>query len=212
MWWMRMSAMVAAVVVMTVAPAHGEIIVEDFDSNGSGGFDPAFNHWLYFPGEPGEPGYWEIGFYGGSYVLWLYPATDEITFNLDEGDYADWGCVTLADWCGIGCTTAEFIGTLDSVTFSNEYIGELEYFDTTGLELGEIVMVRLTSYEGFFDDLSLNVVPRCPADLNGDGVVNTSDLLILLGCWGLPCGDLNGDGDTDTSDLLALLAAWGECP
>jgi spore coat protein A len=50
-------------------------------------------------------------------------------------------------------------------------------------------------------------------DLNGDGVVDVSDLLILLGAWG-PCGhhcpaDLNGDGAVDVSDLLILLGNWG---
>jgi parallel beta-helix repeat protein len=54
--------------------------------------------------------------------------------------------------------------------------------------------------------------PECPADFDGDGDVDTSDLLHLLGAWGTPAGDVDGDGDTDTSDLLALLAAWGECP
>jgi hypothetical protein len=43
-------------------------------------------------------------------------------------------------------------------------------------------------------------------------MVNTGDLLILLGCWGTACGDLDHDGDTDTADLLALLGAWGDCP
>jgi hypothetical protein len=52
----------------------------------------------------------------------------------------------------------------------------------------------------------------CPADFDGDGDVDTADLLFLLGCWGSDCGDVDGDGDTDTNDLLALLAAWGECP
>jgi hypothetical protein len=55
----------------------------------------------------------------------------------------------------------------------------------------------------------------CPGDMNGDGVVNVSDLLILLGAWG-PCSgcdeDLNGDGVVNVSDLLILLGAWGGCP
>ncbi|MDY7040524.1 MAG: saccharopine dehydrogenase NADP-binding domain-containing protein [Chloroflexota bacterium] len=52
----------------------------------------------------------------------------------------------------------------------------------------------------------------CPGDFDGDGDVDTADLLFLLGAWGTPDGDVDGDGDTDTADLLALLGAWGECP
>jgi hypothetical protein len=51
----------------------------------------------------------------------------------------------------------------------------------------------------------------CPADFDGDGDVDTADLLFLLGAWGTPDGDVDGDGDTDTADLLDLLAAWGPC-
>jgi hypothetical protein len=52
----------------------------------------------------------------------------------------------------------------------------------------------------------------CPADFDGDGDVDTADLLHLLGAWGTPDGDVDGDGDTDTADLLALLGTWGDCP
>ncbi len=56
----------------------------------------------------------------------------------------------------------------------------------------------------------------CPADLNGDGIVDVPDLLLLLGNWGpcfTPCpSDLNGDGAVNVSDFLQLLAAWGPCP
>jgi hypothetical protein len=54
--------------------------------------------------------------------------------------------------------------------------------------------------------------PECPADFDGDGDVDTADLLYLLAAWGTGGGDVDGDGDTDTADLLMLLAAWGECP
>jgi hypothetical protein len=75
------------------------------------------------------------------------------------------------------------------------------------------------AYYDFGDDMISNMqlvmaVPgdACPADFDGDGDVDTADLLYLLGAWGTPDGDIDGDGDTDTADLLALLAAWGECP
>lgn len=52
----------------------------------------------------------------------------------------------------------------------------------------------------------------CPADLNGDGVVDGADLGALLGDWGsVGVGDLNGDGVTNGADLGELLGAWGSC-
>lgn len=74
---------------------------------------------------------------------------------------------------------------------------------------------------GFSQDENGNGIPdECetpgsPGDLDGDGTVGTSDLLILLSNWG-PCdncnmclGDLNNDCAISTSDLLLLLANWG---
>lgn len=53
------------------------------------------------------------------------------------------------------------------------------------------------------------------SDLDGDGIVNESDLALLLAAWG-PCpigpasclADLDGDGVVDATDLGALLAEW----
>jgi hypothetical protein len=55
-----------------------------------------------------------------------------------------------------------------------------------------------------------------PEDLNGDGVVDTEDLLLLLAAWG-DCpdppedcpADFDGNGVVGTADLLALQANWG---
>jgi hypothetical protein len=50
-----------------------------------------------------------------------------------------------------------------------------------------------------------------PADITGDGLVNASDLAILLGAWGPNPGhpaDITADGVVDNADLQALLAAW----
>lgn len=55
--------------------------------------------------------------------------------------------------------------------------------------------------------------PQTPGDLNGDGIVDVADLLILLSAWGACVGDcpadLNGDGVVDVADMLILLANWG---
>jgi hypothetical protein len=53
-------------------------------------------------------------------------------------------------------------------------------------------------------------VPENPADLNGDGVVDATDLAALIAQWGASgAADLNGDGVVDAADLAALIAAWG---
>jgi hypothetical protein len=51
----------------------------------------------------------------------------------------------------------------------------------------------------------------CAADLDGDGVVSSTDLLLLLDAFGTPDADLDDDGTTDFADLLLLLVAWGAC-
>ena len=47
---------------------------------------------------------------------------------------------------------------------------------------------------------------------DGDGFIDISDLLALLGLWGTagPVGDLNFDQTVDVEDLLLLLGEWGE--
>ena len=50
----------------------------------------------------------------------------------------------------------------------------------------------------------------CDADFNGDGEVNTLDVLAFLNAWssGDPRGDFNGDGTVNTIDVIAFLNAW----
>jgi hypothetical protein len=53
----------------------------------------------------------------------------------------------------------------------------------------------------------------CPADLNGDNVVNGFDLSAVLAGWGSPAGDTNGDGTTNGIDITTILSAWNTtCP
>ena len=59
----------------------------------------------------------------------------------------------------------------------------------------------------------------CPADVDADGEVGVTDVLIVLGEWGFGSGtsDFTGadhlaDGVVDIHDFLGVLAAWGPCP
>lgn len=55
----------------------------------------------------------------------------------------------------------------------------------------------------------------CPGDVDGDGMVNITDLGILLSHFGVTSGaarsdgDLSGDGAVNITDLGELLAAFG---
>ena len=77
-------------------------------------------------------------------------------------------------------------------------------------------MLFVVDGDGVPSEASLaQVGPGLVGDLDGDGMVGVSDLLILLANWG-PCADcndcpadLNGDCNVGVADLLILLANWG---
>lgn len=58
----------------------------------------------------------------------------------------------------------------------------------------------------------------CPEDINGDGVIDTADLGLLIAVFGqappsVVEADINGDGVADTADLGLLISAFGTvCP
>jgi len=55
--------------------------------------------------------------------------------------------------------------------------------------------------------------PHCLGDLNGNSVVNVTDLLIVIDQWGLTNSpaDVNEDGIVDVTDLLIVIGNWGPC-
>ena len=63
-------------------------------------------------------------------------------------------------------------------------------------------------------DFTINGTGDCIADFNGDGTVNTLDVLSFLNAWSAGDGraDVNDDGTVNTLDVLAFLNAWsGGC-
>jgi hypothetical protein len=53
----------------------------------------------------------------------------------------------------------------------------------------------------------------CPADVDGNGSVDVSDILAIVGAWGSndPAADVNGDGTVNVSDILEVVSSWGPC-
>ena len=61
--------------------------------------------------------------------------------------------------------------------------------------------------DSYCDDAS------CTGDINGDSIVDVTDLLEVVGAWGNTGGpaDVNGDGIVNVADVLAVVEAWGPC-
>ncbi|MCI0364080.1 MAG: S8 family serine peptidase [Phycisphaerales bacterium] len=88
---------------------------------------------------------------------------------------------------------------------------------------GECYLVRIgapniigdTSGTGSVDFICAET---CDGDINIDGFVNVTDMLLLIAAWG-PCpacgptclADINGDCIVNVDDLLELIANWGNC-
>jgi hypothetical protein len=78
---------------------------------------------------------------------------------------------------------------------------------------GQLLLVRVGSPDGSTGNGILQIDceplnPPNPADFNGDGIVDSADLGLLLAGWGTIQGDLNGDGTTNGIDIGELLSQW----
>ena len=79
---------------------------------------------------------------------------------------------------------------------------------------GDTILVGAHSKNGYESNSgAAYVIEACGADVTGDGVIDTLDLLAIIDAWGTadPDADINGDGIVDVLDLLAVLAGWGPC-
>ncbi|MDQ7013378.1 MAG: GC-type dockerin domain-anchored protein [Planctomycetota bacterium] len=90
---------------------------------------------------------------------------------------------------------------------------------------GEFVIVQGGSVSGVFavenlpagfsisyeaSRVVLTIGNACVADFNGDGIVNTQDVLLFLNAWvaGDLTADMNGDGLVNTLDFILYLNLW----
>ena len=77
--------------------------------------------------------------------------------------------------------------------------------------------------DGSSNDINCNGIPDeceghvepciCESDVNGDGVTNVTDLLLIVAAWGSndADADIDGDGTVGVSDLLIVIDGWGDC-
>lgn len=193
-----------------------------FDANGDGLFDD----WTYFALYPAEslpaglsPGDIYVIPPGTNGPPRQYASFQQMGLNFEDAVDA------LIVYEQVGSGNALANPALDYALFSLAP-GSMSLM-LYGLDAGDVFFTDFTGHFALFArsaDMGLMPMPGgmvgatdntdaaavcCYADLDNDCKVGLSDIGILLGCWGAPCGDLNGDGTTDLGDFGVLFAEWG---
>lgn len=118
-------------------------------------------------------------------------------------DPATWGdeaySISLTDANDASLTYTDYAGRLDGGAYSVTRIYVATDVCGNSAEAGQLLravdqsegctIALATNYDpaAINDDGTCNFDPACPGDLNEDGVVGASDLLILLSGFGIPC-------------------------
>ncbi len=174
--------------------------VEDFEGGPDGGFNnPVFTHEVLASETTQLGPLYEFSASDSvspEHSLRLFPATDYIRFNLDQGEFVDYAEVWMAGTFVIPSAPdgsrgegeriypalfrvigRDELGLRLDVTYHVPLImsEDWHFFSTAGAHFGEINEIRLTGVKsGTFDDLAVNVTPE-PATLG----------LLALGLVGL---------------------------
>ena len=96
------------------------------------------------------------------------------------------------------------------INFFGSPDASLQNSQVCGNETGQIA--------GEYSDIGGNTISNncayCECDINGDAIVDVTDLLAVVGTWGpcVPCTtDIDGNGVVNVSDLLMVVGNWGDC-
>ena len=115
-----------------------------------------------------------------------------------------------------------YVGVLDPVFFDivgcGSVLGDELHLAAEGATVLPVTRtaVELTAQNLLLLKIVEEGVGAVPCDVDGDHVVDVTDLLSVLGAWG-PCPgacppscpeDLDGDCNVDVTDLLLVLASW----
>jgi hypothetical protein len=155
-----------------------------------------------------------------SYARWYSnnfgaaPGQDVLTVQWSEVGTSLWNDLEVVGPTGAGTTGGWF-----DVSFALDEIG------LSGIDAFQMRVIADDAGSGSVIEAGLDAIslarytcedsPACSGDVDGDGVVNVSDILAIIGEWGSCQGcdsDLNDDGLVNVSDVLLVLDGWGSCP
>ena len=105
------------------------------------------------------------------------------------------------------------LGGRDNANYSSLSVSAAAF---NSLHLYATYGAQYSAPRGMIDDLDLtSATAPCPGDINGDNIVDLTDLATLIAHFGMTSGagladgDLDGDGDVDLTDLATMLAYFG---
>ena len=170
-------------------------------------------------------GYWEIAADGSGWADVQWSSDETIAgFQFDVGGVTltsvDGGLTETLGWLmthnesrviGVAILPGSYIppqpAPVHLLTLHFENVGEVISFAEVIFADDQANMIKVDASD------TIIISPACPADINGDGVVDVVDLLEVVGSWGESGGpsDINGDGVVNVSDLLEIVDAWGSC-
>ena len=141
----------------------------------------------------------------GDIVAEVVDATGAHFLYLWDGTATGGGGLEPAYWKTTG-DVQYLTATLDGgIAYWDSTAGELIWKDST---LERVAWATPDNVE------QIVVLGPLPGDVNGDGLIDGTDLTIILGNWGktgqgLLGGDLNGDGIVEGNDYSEVLSYWG---
>lgn len=185
-------AWISAANVFSLTPAHGSFFLDLTGEHDDGSFSgvtqtiatTASHEYVLSVSVGAHQG---IGLYAGQKKVEVIVNGSSTTFTLVPAGGGNQWVVFSLNFVATGATTQITIRGVSSGT-GHQYVG-----------LDNVSVVPF--------------VAPCPADLNGDSIVDGADLGQLLSAWATsdPNADLNDSGLVDGSDLGVMLAAWGPC-
>jgi choice-of-anchor B domain-containing protein len=136
----------------------------------------------------------------------------------------DYFYVDISSDGGASWTNLETVGPIDDS--NGGWINvEFDLSNVTGFEPSANFMVRFVCGDlgaGSIVEAGVDAVAisrsycdevACEGDINNDGVVSVTDLLLIIADWGSnnPETDIDGDGIVAVGDLLIAIGNWGSC-
>ncbi|VAX39604.1 hypothetical protein MNBD_PLANCTO03-509, partial [hydrothermal vent metagenome] len=148
--------------------------------------DPIISYWRWYSNDEGAD-----------------PNND--TFRVDVSDGGGWVNAETVGPTGVEASGGWFYHEFRVADFVMPNSTVQVRFVAEDASSGSIIEAALDEFM-----VSDGVCNDCVADFNGDGSVNTQDVLAFLNAWnnGDSSADINGDGEINTQDVLAFLNLW----